>query len=207
MRGLRTSWLSREVLGLSLFAGAALVFAGMLLLNLPGRAWIGLATLLCGVAGVTCSARIYVVRARPAWYSGYTVAEFFATALLLGPMFVRATGVSDAPWMAWIAALGGAAQLLTQTLKFLWLSQSETFELRASSLLLSRRFRDAFLTRMGLLLTCGIVAPLVFDTQIAAIASLALALSGEWLGRWLFFVTVVPKNMAAAFSVGTKVAA
>jgi len=34
-----------------------------------------------------------------------------------------------------------------------------------------------------------------------------LALTGEWLGRWLFFVTVVPKNMAAAFSATLKVRA
>ena len=56
MRGLRTSWLSREVLGLSLFAGIAAVFAGMLAINLPGRTWIGLATAVFGAAGLTCSA-------------------------------------------------------------------------------------------------------------------------------------------------------
>jgi len=207
MRGLRTSWLSREVLGLSLFAGVASMFAGMLLLNIPGRPWIGLATAVFGAAGITCSARIYVVRARPAWCSGYTVAEFFATALLLGPLFVRVTGVSDAHWLAWAAAIGGAAQLMTQALKFLWLSQSETFELRASSLLLSGRFRAAFLTRLGLLVAAGIVAPLASNLNLISVAALALALSGEWLGRWLFFVAVVPKNMAAAFSTRAKVAA
>jgi formate dehydrogenase iron-sulfur subunit len=207
MRGLRHSWLSREVLGLSLFAGAASLFAGLLLMNLPGRPLAGLATLAFGIAGVTCSARIYVVRARPAWYSGYTVAEFFATALLLGPLFVRATGVSDARWIAWTAAAGGAAQLLTQALKFLWLSHSETFELRASSLLLSGRFRAAFLVRLGVLIIAGILAPLAFSSTSAAVVAFALALAGEWLGRWLFFVSVVPKNMAAAFSARSKVAA
>lgn len=207
MRGLRHSWLSREVLALSLFAGVASVYAGMLLINAPGRPWIGLATVFLGAAGVTCSARIYVVRARPAWYSGYTVAEFFATALLLGPLFVRGMGVSDAPWLGWTAAAGGAAQLITQAGKFLWLSQSETFELRASSLLLSGRFRNAFLTRLGLLVAAGIVAPLAFDTGFAAAGAFGFSLAGEWLGRWLFFVTVAPKNMAAAFSARGKAAA
>jgi DMSO reductase anchor subunit len=207
MRGLRHSWLSREVLGLSLFAGVASLFAGMLLLKVPGRAWAGLATLIFGAAGIACSARIYVVRARPAWCSGYTIAEFFATALLLGPLFVRLTGVSDARWIAWTAAAGGAAQLLTQALRFLWLAQSETFELRASSLHLSTRFRDAFVGRLGLLVAAGIVAPLVSSSLSAAAAAFVLALAGEWLGRWLFFVTVVPKNMAAAFSTKGRVAA
>ena len=65
MRGLRRSWLSREVLTLSLFAGAAGAFAGMLFFGLPGREAAGFATALAGLAGVTCSARIYIVRARP----------------------------------------------------------------------------------------------------------------------------------------------
>jgi DMSO reductase iron-sulfur subunit len=201
MRGLRTSWLSREVLGLSLFAGAASVFAGLLLLDMPGRAWAGFATLGLGAIGVGCSARIYVVRARPAWHSGYTVAEFFATALLLGPLFVRATGVAGASWICWAAAAGGAAQLLTQALKLLWLSHSDVFELRASSRLLSGRFRNAFLLRLGILIFAGIVAPIALGSTTAAMAAaFAIALAGEWLGRWLFFVTVVPKNMGAAFS-------
>jgi Fe-S-cluster-containing dehydrogenase component/DMSO reductase anchor subunit len=207
MRGLRTSWLSREVLGLGLFAGAASVFAGLLLFNLPGRGAAGLATLALGIAGVTCSARIYVVRARPAWCSGYTVAEFVATALLLGPLFVCATGVSSAKWIAWAAVAGGAMQLLTQALKFLWLSRSEIFELRASSLLLSGRFRGAFLVRLGVLVAAGIVAPLLFHSSASTAATFVIALAGEWLGRWLFFVTVVPKSMAAGFSTGLKVAA
>jgi DMSO reductase anchor subunit len=207
MRGLRTSWLSREVLGLSLFAGIASAFAGMLAMNSPGRTWIGLATAVSGIAGLTCSARIYVVRARPAWYSGYTVAEFFATALLLGPLFVRVMPVPEAAWMAWAAAAGGAAQLVTQAGKFLWLSHSEAFELRASSLLLSGRFRGLFLTRLGLLVAAGIVAPLALHGAAAALGAFVLALGGEWLGRWLFFVSVVPKNMAAAFSSAWKAAA
>jgi DMSO reductase anchor subunit len=207
MRGLRTSWLSREVLGLSLFAGIASVFAGMLALNMPGRTWIGLATVLFGAAGLTCSARIYVVRARPAWYSNYTLAEFFATALLLGPLFVRAMPVSGTPWIAWMAAAGGAAQLITQASKFLWLSHSETFELRASSRLISGRFRTLFLIRLGILLAAGIVAPLALHGSAIAVAAFVLALAGEWVGRWLFFVTVVPKNMAAAFPATMKVAA
>jgi formate dehydrogenase iron-sulfur subunit len=207
LRGWRSSWLSREVLGLTGFSVAAAVFAGLLLAGVPARAWAGVVTLAAGAAAITASARIYIVRARPAWNSGLTVAEFFATALLLGPLFVAAGGVASARWIAVAAAAGGASQLLTQALKFLWLSQSETFELRASSLLLSGRLRGAFLTRLGLLLAAGIVAPLVFRSSLAMGIAFGAALIGEWLGRWLFFVTVVPKNMAAAFSASSRAAA
>jgi len=153
---------------------------------------------------VACSARIYMVRARPAWDSGSTAAEFFATALLLGPLFVRAMAVSDAPWIAWAAAGGGAAQLATEAMKFLWLARSESFELRAASLLLSGTLRRAFLTRLGILLAAGIVAPLECERPAPLAAAFLLALAGEFLGRWLFFVSVVPKSMAAAFSARTE---
>ncbi len=41
LKGLRRSWLSREVLTLSLFAGAASAFAGMLMFDVPGRSASG----------------------------------------------------------------------------------------------------------------------------------------------------------------------
>jgi hypothetical protein len=34
-----------------------------------------------------------------------------------------------------------------------------------------------------------------------------MALAGEWLGRYLFFVSVVPKSIAAAFTSGERMAA
>ena len=205
LTGLRRSWLSREVLSLSIFAGAAGVYSSMLFLNLPGRSIAALATLLWAAAGVTCSARIYMVPARPAWDSRYTVAEFFSTGMLLGPRFVLALDAAtlsglDRIWVTRAAVIGGSAQLLTQILKFLWLARSEQFELRASALLLSGRLQKAFLIRIGLLIASGIALPLVIDSQPAAMATTALAVLGEVVGRWLFFVSVVPKNMAAAFT-------
>lgn len=198
MRGLRRSWLSREVLFLSLFAVGGAAFAATLPHHAAGRLYAGLATVVFGALGVACSARIYQVPARPAWCSRYTPAEFFATALLLGPLFVQLIFLSNVRWVAWIGAGAAALQLAVQTLRFLWLTQSETFELRASSLLLARRLRAWFLVRLGLLMAAGILAPLPLKT--AAAGAFALALWGELLGRWLFFVSVVPKSMGSAFS-------
>jgi DMSO reductase anchor subunit len=133
------------------------------------------------------------------WDSRYTVAEFIATGLLLGPLFVRALGVFDAPWVGAAAAAGGALQLMIGMLRLLWLSRSEVFELRASSLLLSGGLRRQFQVRLALLLSAGIVGPLVAPAGMWSAVVLTAALAGEWLGRWLFFVAVVPKNMAAGF--------
>jgi formate dehydrogenase iron-sulfur subunit len=211
LKGLRRSWLSREVLSLSIFAGVAALYAGMLFLHLPGSAAVGLMTILWASIGVTCSARIYMVPARPAWNSRYTIADFFSTALFLGPLFVRALDMQslnglDRTWLARAAVAGGAAQLVTQVLKFLWLTRSEQFELRASALLLSGRLQRAFLTRLGLLIAAGIVLPLVTDSAPAAMLAMILGVAGEGVGRWLFFVSVVPKNIAAAFATAGRAA-
>lgn len=212
LKGLRHSWLSREVLTLSLFAGTASVFAGMLMFDLPGRDAAGLCTVLAGFAGVTCSARIYIVRARPAWFSSYTIAEFHATALLLGPLFVRmllthAGGGTIPSWILQISMAGVLVQLTTQLLKFLWLSRSEGFELRASSLLLSGPLQNLFLTRLALLGLVGFLLPLDATGEWRITAIFLLALVSEWMGRYLFFVSVVPKNIAAAFTSGERIPA
>jgi len=212
LRGLRRSWLSREVLTLSLFAGAASAFAGMLMFDVPGRSAVAVCTALAGLAGITSSARIYVVRARPAWFSSYTLVEFYSTALLLGPLFVQMLlaqilGGAIPFWVRLAAVAGASVQLIAQLLKFLWLSRSEVFELRASSLLLSGRLRNLLLTRLVVLIAAGVLLPLVATPGWMITAAFAIALSGEWLGRYLFFVSVVPKNIAAAFTSGERTAA
>src|SRR5260370_12660575 len=76
LRGLRRSWLSREVLSLSIFAGVASAYAGMLFLDLAGRPAVGALTALCGAAGMLCSARIYVVPPRPPSSPASTLSAF-----------------------------------------------------------------------------------------------------------------------------------
>jgi DMSO reductase anchor subunit len=204
LKGLRRSWLSREVLTLSLFAGAASAFAGMLWLDLPGRGIVGTLTFIAGIAGITCSARIYIVPARPAWFSGYTIAEFYSTALLLGPLFVKLLEGGVPTWVRIAAIAGASSQLIVQLLKFLWLSRSEVFELRASSLLLSGRLQNLFVIRLAVLADAGVVLPLIATRASIIAIAFAAALAGEWLGRYLFFVSVVPKNIAAAFTSGER---
>ena len=97
--------------------------------------------------------------------------------------------------------------MITQLLKFLWLSRSEVFELRASSLLLSGRLQNLFVIRLAVLGVAGVVLPLVATRGGDHRGAFAAALAGEWLGRYLFFVSVVPKNIAAAFTSGERRAA
>jgi DMSO reductase iron-sulfur subunit len=172
----RRSWLSREVLLFTLFAGAAMV---------PGLTPVAAAL---GFAGVTASALIYLVPARPAWNSKRTIADFYLTALLLGPLFLAAMGIPVGR-AAVLSAAG--AQLLNQVLRLLWLSSSDEFELRASARLLTGELRRLLAARFALLIGCCFAPP---------VAALLLALAGELVSRYLFFVSVVPKNIASTFS-------
>ena len=112
----KRSWLSREVLSFTLFAGAASGYAGALFLGLPGAALLGVLTAITGIAGILCSAFIYRVPARPSWNSWTTVAEFYLTAALIGPLFawcfLGSSFSTEARWIA-AAAMGVPVRIRT----------------------------------------------------------------------------------------------
>ncbi len=168
----RRSWLSREVLAFSVFAGAATLYTA------TQSFAIGAATVAAGLIGIACSAALYLVPARPAWNSWTTVAEFYLTAALL----------AGAPKLVPIAA---AAQLFVLAVKYLRFHQSEEFELRQSARLLGNDLKELVWLRIVLL-----VGGALFSSHPASLAPL---LAAEILGRYLFFVGVVPRNMAATF--------
>ena len=108
-RGWRTSWLSREVIAFSLFAGAA---------ALPDFRY---GAAIIGLIATYCSARIYMVPARPSWNSNFTVFDFYGTVLALGPIFT----------MPWLAAFGLTSQL------FLGIHRRRTSKLRIACSILA----------------------------------------------------------------------
>jgi formate dehydrogenase iron-sulfur subunit len=194
----KRSWLSREVLLFGCFSGMAGVYAGALLLSLPLSRTLGGVTALLGAAGITASAFIYLVPARPSWNTKFTITDFFLTGALLGPLFAGTIGASRGRLLLLIGVAAASAQLLNQTLRFLWLSASDTFELQASARLLSTTLARTLLLRSAFLVAGGIVFPLS-GFHLARFAALPVALAGEILGRYLFYVSVVPKNMAAPY--------
>ncbi len=107
--GLRTSWMSREILAFSLFAataGGCVAVSGAPWIEAQTARWIGSGSLLAqafgilrshavfmplsigtaalGLASVFCSAMIYVDTRRAFWAGGLTVPKFFGTTVLLG---------------------------------------------------------------------------------------------------------------------------
>ena len=203
----KRSWLSREVLLFGAFSQIAFVYAAVLWVGLPGSRVVGVLTVLAGLAGVTASACIYLVRPRPAWRSKHTIAEFYLTGGILGPLLAAAIGLGAKEWLLTAAAAAAGLQLLNLAVKFFWLVSSDAFELKASARLLSTQLRSLLLLRSALLIVGGIILPLQSPSVAGLGAALVLASCGEILGRYLFFVSVVPKNMAASYVGSYKAAA
>jgi DMSO reductase iron-sulfur subunit len=194
VRNWRRSWLSREIISLTGFGASAAGYAVLLWLGTPGANVVGAVATALGVCGITATSFLYLVPGRPAWRTPYTVVEFVLTGALLGPLFIAALGVAAAALPVAVAA-AAIGQLLNQVWKLVALTRSDEFEKQASARLLSREFARHLLLRLLLLVAGGVALPLMGWTA----AGFALALAGEMLGRYLFFVSVVPKNMALTF--------
>lgn len=199
LRMWRRSWLSREVLMFGLFSTVALPYAATFWLRVPGSVALGALTSLFGVAGIFSSARIYVVRARPAWNSMRTVVEFFLTAALLGSLLAFAVGIGERWILAFAVVTAAVARLAALASRFIWLRTSSVFERQASANLLTTVLSARFKGRVALLLIGGIALPFAAPGYTGAVLALLLSFGGEIVGRYLFFVSVVPKNMAASY--------
>ena len=203
----RRSWLSREVLLFTAFSGVAALYAALLWMDLAGSLIVGGLTSVLGIAGVTASGCIYRVPSRPAWNTPLTLVQFNLTAAALGPLLAAALGASDARGLALAAAAMGGAQLVFIALRFVRLVAGNTIELQGTARLLSTTFKPHFIASGVMLAVGGVALPLLATSTATWWAALLVALSAEILGRYLFFVSVVPKHMAAPYlQIGSEAA-
>jgi anaerobic dimethyl sulfoxide reductase subunit C (anchor subunit) len=179
---LRASWLSREILCALLFAGTGAAFA---VSRWSGAGSAGLRTLLAiagalsGIALVYAEARVYRIRTVPCWDTPLTTVSFFATALLLGPLAVG-TGLVLLP--------GLPDELLRGPLHWITLAAAAGCgaEIAAAG-------RGTLHGVRRLLLMAGValcVVLLLSDARFAPalVATFAVALAAQVLGRYLFYV-------------------
>jgi formate dehydrogenase iron-sulfur subunit len=192
----RRSWLSREVLLFSLFALSASIYSASLLFGSAAEAVLGDVTSLLGIAGVAASAKLYLAPGRPAWNSSITFLEFFSTASLLG----TAAGSALNNRSLHPDALAVAATFcgFALALKIFRLRLSKRHELFASWQLLSSVLVNKLLLRIALLAVGTWLSMSSQGLAVRAAGFLAL-LAGEFLGRYLFFVSVVPSNIASGY--------
>jgi DMSO reductase anchor subunit len=220
----RRSWLSREVLlfGLFFVMLAAVTIAASLrtlgVLPIPDLAlrlasWAAAAF---GVAGVIASAFIYLVPARPAWNLIHTPLDFLFSAAVIGSVSEPllswiASSVADLPLLRgvvlpgmtasvprWTVTTASALWLANQTIRLLRLKQGALFEERATAALLNTpKLRALLIAAFALVAASSLLA----FSERAGFAC-AAALIGALLERYLFFVSVVPLNMALTFVHG-----
>ncbi len=195
----KRSWLSREVLLFTAFSAVACLYAAALWTGLPGGVLVGALTVALGIGGVTASACIYCVPSRPAWNTPLTLVQFNLTAAMLGPLFAAASGAGNPRWLAIVSATMAGIILVVLTLRFFRLSASDSVELQASARLLSTTLASRLVVRGVLLVVGAIALPLFTADPLIRWVSFATALGGETLGRYLFFISAVPKHMAAPY--------
>ncbi len=212
--GLRTSWMSREVLALGLFAKLALLHAGLtalpLLGNVPFRPTLStlapvvqLSAAVVGLVGVVCSVMVYVATKRAPWSGARTGVKFMGTTVLLGAASVLAVSqltepATRGPGTTVLLGLVVASSLVKLLFEgsALWHArerQNTVFKRMAKVML--GDLRRATLTRFGLGALGGLLLPLCMMSlpvqpalaPYLAAALLLVVVLGEGAERYLFF--------------------
>lgn len=81
------SWLTREIVFFPLFILFVIIYA--LAKTMQQKQVTGWLTIVLGIITIYSTAMIYTIPSVPAWNNGTTMAAFFTTALLLGPIFIQ----------------------------------------------------------------------------------------------------------------------
>lgn len=225
--GFRTSWMSREIVAFSVFAGAAAALAGAAMWpwavdRLPMLAPLGAffdpaslarpladATAALAMISVFCSAMIYVDTRRDFWSAPLVFTKFFGTALLLGSAGCAATlGWTGGP----VAAFAILAMVI-RTALFGW----EAMNLREGladpagpihrSVLVMWKLRRPLIVARAVLFFgstgFGLLAITGTGTaaSICATASFLLTCASQVIERYFFFTAVVAPRMPGGVAV------
>jgi DMSO reductase iron-sulfur subunit len=223
----RRSWLSREVLFFAFFFSSltlltacsyAVVLPPSWLIRLHATAIepfqnlsstvlaieaLGVITAVLGICGIVASAFIYLVPARPSWNMLHTPVDFLLSAALIGtvvPSLIisKDHAAASGEIIFRLCLLAASLWIVNQSVRFIRLLRSGIFEHRASAALLNLpRQRSALIA--SFLLAAAV--PL-FDWGGGTAFACAAAFGAVLLARYLFFVSVVPLNMALTFTRG-----
>jgi formate dehydrogenase iron-sulfur subunit len=216
--GLRTSWMSREILALGLFAPLAVAYAAACF---HARAApsphhraedvLGALVAATGLVSVTCSVLVYHATRRPWWGAPLVGFKFFFTTVVLGlattmvTLSVGAARLGDAattqavaPVVATAARLLALATLIKlggELLFFRHLGDLRFTPLKRSAVLMKDDLRGYTLIRFAAGLAGGVVLPLLGRGMAAAAVGFALLAAGELVERTLFFAAVSSPGM------------
>jgi Fe-S-cluster-containing dehydrogenase component/DMSO reductase anchor subunit len=197
VRGLRTSWMSREIAAFGLFAAAAMAYAVASFAR-PGEVHPVLGWLVAGVgiSAIACSVAIYHATRRAWWTASITGFKFFLTAAVLGLATTIVT--TSAAGLAQLVIAASAVKALGEGTLFLHLTDRRHTALKRSALLQANDLRAWTAARFAAIAIGGILLPLAYiqaPSPGLAVTSLALLLAGELLERTLFFAASSSQGM------------
>jgi Fe-S-cluster-containing dehydrogenase component/DMSO reductase anchor subunit len=212
--GLRTSWLSREILMFGLFAGLAVAYAAVVW-HPPVLArwlvacdallpWLAAAVTASGLLGVACSVMLYHATKKELWSVSRSAFRFFATALIMGmatSLAIAATAHAEqlgasakgAASLALLLAATVGAKLLWEVEALVHLRDKKLTSLKRTAMLLTGELRHLFVGRLALGLVFGVFFPLFAAqawgagaVQQSSVLALGLiALAGLCAGEFL----------------------
>jgi Fe-S-cluster-containing dehydrogenase component/DMSO reductase anchor subunit len=208
--GLRSSWLSREIVAFGLFAALAAACGARAWLAPPAPTasetpdLLAAAAGLAGLLGVGSSVMVYAATRRRFWTAPATAARFFGTTAVLGLGLALGerslAAVPDRAVLEPLAralALAAGAKLAFELSILGHLGDRRHTDLRRSARLLVGALRPTAVARLAAGLAGGFVAPLALLSALAAsergmvallgTAAFVLSLGGELLERTLFF--------------------
>jgi formate dehydrogenase iron-sulfur subunit len=175
---------------------------------------VGWAAAFFGVAGTIASAFIYLVPARPAWNMVHTPIDFILSGALIGSvvpvcinwialhiahlhiLHVLNLSVTVGQVPAWPAATAAILWTGNHAIRAIRLRHSKIFEEHATAELLGTEKLHATHVSSFLFGLAACILALSGAFSYAAVAAFAAVL----LARYLFFVSVVPLNMALTFT-------
>ena len=198
--GLGTSWLSREIVGFSLFAALAAAVAASRCVPSLGRLLpsLDLAVALAGAAAVGCSVMVYAVTRRDVWRAPATAFKFFATAALLGCATLMLGGAS--PPLARTLAAIAALKLVYEASIFRHLARRQQTALKRAAILMRGDLGGVTVARFAAGAVGGVLLPALVAAGRASgravvVLIFVLSLAGELAERWLFFTAATAPRM------------
>jgi formate dehydrogenase iron-sulfur subunit len=198
--GLGTSWLSREIVGFSIFSALAAAYAGATFLPRLARLApsLELVVTVAGAVAIGCSVMVYAATRRECWRGPTTAFRFFMTALVLGAATVMLGGTS--PPLARALAIVAALALAHEGSVFRHLRRRQHTALKRAAILMKGDLAAVTVARFACGLVGGVVLPACIgyghaDGRGLAIAVFALTLAGELASRWLFFTAATAPKM------------
>lgn len=199
--GLRTSWMSREILAFSIFAGCAFPVAPAAWF-LPGFTFPALMAAAMGLIAVFTSAMIYIDTHREFWKAGLTFGRFYGTTLIGGVLLAATLGAwFDGPELIRWAAITAAAFTMIgfglENARHSDALRSEENANHRSALIVDRLLPWLMPTRwLALVATLGCLAASFAGAAIAwTSAALVFGTAGLVLERYTFFTAVIPLRM------------